>query len=92
MAFIKAGMSRVMNGGPMGSGPQNTHSLWMYASDDAVSAIAANGYFDPHADYLNQGDIVLVTGKYSTAPEAGLLTVRSINDGAVTMSGGKIGS
>ena len=50
-AFAAANMNRIQAG---------TVTLWLYKSaTDAIAAIAASGYFDNHASFLRQGDVII---------------------------------
>jgi len=53
-----------------------TNTLWLYRSDaDNLAAIVTSGYFNPHAELLNNGDVIIVSD--NNAPTIDMLAVTS---------------
>lgn len=74
MAFLLKNMSVI--------GYANGFTLWHYRTPDVASDLIAAGYFDPAAEMLHVGDIVLTNaGADSPAPETGLLAVAAVANG-----------
>lgn len=62
----------------------NGFTLWHYASADADTDAA--GYFDPAADLLRAGDMILATTS-GTPPRGSILLVTAATAGGVTVGG-----
>ena len=58
-------------------------TLWHYKAEDVLANIASTGFFDPAADMLAAGDMMMVSAPdggrlLCLAPEGGGLTVTSL--------------
>ena len=75
MAFDSNGLINFNSGGALGAGGTLTSvkSLWHYATNDADTAVEANGYFDSTGMAL--GDLVLASLDLDGTPEVKLYVV-----------------
>lgn len=70
-----------------------TAQLFIYSSTEAMSAIDDSGYFNPVADQLRKGDLILVSSATGGTPVFGALIVTSATAAAtVTTAVFPIGS
>jgi hypothetical protein len=70
-AFTAASMNRIQGG---------TVTLWLYASADAIATVVGSGYFNTYTNYLNKGDVIIVSS--STGPTIDVITVSSADQAA----------
>lgn len=70
----------------------NGFTLWHYRSVDPVDALRTKGYFDPAADLLRIGDVVIATAESgaglflvnaSSGTEATIFPIVAASDGRV---------
>jgi hypothetical protein len=59
-----------------------TVTLWLYKSiTDTVATMIASGYFDPVAELVRQGDVIIVVD--TNVPTIDVLTVTSVDGAAI---------
>ena len=61
----------------------NGFTLWHYSTPDTANTVDTTGYFNPAADMIRVGDIVLANTETGGAAKAGLLLVSSNAGGVV---------
>lgn len=61
MAFDANGLLSFGTGGHL-SGQDRRAKLWHYVTNDAISVVATNGYFDVADDNFQTGDVIIVVG------------------------------
>ncbi len=54
-------------------------TLWHYKADDVLDRIALDGFFDPAADLLASGDMMMVS-----APDGGRIMCLTSHDGGLS--------
>lgn len=62
----------------------NGFTLWHYASADTAATVTGAGYFNPAADMINTGDLMILTTDTGTAPATALSRVSGVSGGTVT--------
>lgn len=87
MAFEKAGLMKIMNGGAIGTGAGSVKSIYHYVTNDADSVVETGGYFD--VTDMTLGDIIMAGVDLDGTPECKsyMVSVGSgdINDNDVTV-------
>ena len=87
MTFILQGAKCVLDGGAVGTGPGNVNKLWLYSSNDLLSAIDDSGYFNTLVDHgLTSGDLIFVSGDLDGTPASNLF-IATVTAGVVTVTG-----
>lgn len=64
----------------------NGFTLWHYATTDAAASVDSAGYFNPAADMLRSGDIIIANLETAGSQKAGLFFVRQAAGGAVDVA------
>ncbi|MGE5545580.1 MAG: hypothetical protein ACM33T_01685 [Solirubrobacterales bacterium] len=64
----------------------NGFTLWHYTTADAAATVDTLGYFNPAADMLRAGDIIIANLDTAGAPKAGLFFVSQAAAGAVDVN------
>lgn len=64
----------------------NGFTLWHYTTPDAASAVDTAGYFNPAADMLHVGDMVLANVATATTPQNGVFAIVSVASGVVDLA------
>ncbi|MBR9971230.1 hypothetical protein [Magnetospirillum sulfuroxidans] len=64
----------------------NGFTLWHYATNDTAAAIDTSGYFNPAADMLRSGDIIIANLEIAGTQKAGLFFVRQAAAGTVDVA------
>ena len=64
----------------------NGFTLWHYTTTDAAGTIDTAGYFNPAADMLRAGDIIVANVDTATTPAAGLFLIRQAGSGSVDVA------
>ncbi len=64
----------------------NGFTLWHYATPDTSNTVDTAGYFDPAADMIRVGDIILANTETGGTAKAGLLLVSSNAGGVVDVN------
>lgn len=64
----------------------NGFTLWNYSTEDALSAIKAEGYFNEVAAFVRQGDMILVVANKASDIQTGILAVANIANEVVTVA------
>ncbi len=59
----------------------NGFTLWHYTTQDESNDLAAAGAFDPAADMLRTGDIIIANAGGNDAPTALMLLVTAVDSG-----------
>ena len=86
MAFDRNGLSLLGDRATVGTGKGSTKRTWAYFTNDALSVVATNGYFDALAENgFNHGDIVLVSADLDGTP-AGEIYVATVTEGDVALT------
>ena len=73
-AFDATNMNRIQGG---------TCTLHIYKTVEAIATVAGSGYFNNYSDFLNNGDVIIVSD--TNVPTIDVLTVTSA-DGAATVT------
>jgi hypothetical protein len=86
MAFDRNGLSLMGDRATIGTGKGSTKRTWSYFTNDALTVVEANGYFDALAENgFNHGDIVMVSADLDGTP-AGQLYVAVVTSGDVALT------
>ena len=64
----------------------NGFTLWHYATSDAADVVDAQGYFNPAADMLRAGDIIIANVDTAVTPKAGLFFVSQAANNVVDVN------
>jgi len=64
----------------------NGFTLWHYATKDSAEVVAADGYFNPAADMLRSGDIIIANLETTGVQKAALFFVRQAAAGVVDVA------
>ena len=64
----------------------NGFTLWHYATADTAATVDTSGYFNPAADMLRSGDIIIANLETAGPQKAGLFFVRQAASGAVDVA------
>lgn len=64
----------------------NGFTLWHYATADTAASVDTAGYFNPAADMLRAGDIIVANLETAGTQKAGLFFVRQAAGGAVDVA------
>jgi hypothetical protein len=64
----------------------NGFTLWHYSTPDAAGSVDTAGYFNPAADMLRAGDIIIANTETSGTPKGGLFFVSAAAAGAVDVN------
>lgn len=73
MAFDDAGLIVMVNGGAIGTGEGSRKKIYHYATNDADTAVEADGYFD--TTDMNLGDLVIAALDVDGTPEVKIYVV-----------------
>ena len=71
-AFDATNMNRIQVG---------TCTLWVYKTVETIATVAGSGYFDPHAELVKNGDVIIVSDV--TVPTIDMIVVTSADGAAV---------
>lgn len=86
MAFDRKGLGLLGDRGSIGVGPGSVKRTWSYHTNDALSVVATNGYFDVMAQNgFNHGDIIMVSADLDGTP-AGEIYVAAVTEGDVALT------
>ena len=61
----------------------NGFTLWHYASNETMSAISANGYFNNVRTLMNVGDIIIMNAADNTAMKKINVTAQNVTTAAI---------
>ncbi|AVM74735.1 hypothetical protein [Magnetospirillum gryphiswaldense] len=64
----------------------NGFTLWHYATPDAGTVVDTSGYFNPAADMLRAGDMIIANLETAGTQKAGLFFVRQAAAGVVDVA------
>lgn len=64
----------------------NGFTLWHYTTADVSTDVDTTGYFNPAADMLRLGDIIMANTNTAVTPAAGLFVVRQNAAGVVDVT------
>ncbi|CAA7617647.1 hypothetical protein [Magnetospirillum sp. UT-4] len=64
----------------------NGFTLWHYTTADAAATVDGSGYFNPAADMLRAGDIIIANVESGGTPKAGLFFVSTAASGVVDVN------
>lgn len=64
----------------------NGFTLWHYATPDATAVVTAANYFDPSADMMRAGDIVVANVNTAATPAAVFYRVATSSGGVVSIA------
>ena len=64
----------------------NGFTLWHYATADDADTVDTAGYFNPAADMLRAGDIIIANLETAGTQQAGLFFVRQAGSGSVDVA------
>lgn len=64
----------------------NGFTLWNYSTEDNLSVVKGNGYFNEVAPFARQGDMILVVANKGSSIETGIIGVANIANEAVTVA------
>ena len=64
----------------------NGFTLWHYTTPDVPNTVYTAGYFNPAADMIRVGDIILANAETGGAAKAGLFLVSSNSGGVVDVN------
>ena len=73
-AFDATNMNRVQLG---------TITLWVYKTVEAIATVIGSGYFNPHYEHFNNGDVIIVSD--TNVPTIDVITISSAS-GASTVT------
>jgi len=61
MSFDWNNIKRMSHGPSVGVGGSSVKSLWMFSSNDDISAVETTGYFNTAVNEMRVGDIIMAT-------------------------------
>jgi len=64
----------------------NGFTLWHYITEDTDAGVTAPGYFDPAAEMLRVGDVVIANLDADAGADTALLAVRTSGEDGVRVS------
>lgn len=64
----------------------NGFTLWHYTTADPADTVDTASYFDPAADMVRVGDMIMANVNTGAAPAAGMFVIRSNSGGVVNVS------
>lgn len=64
----------------------NGFTLWHYVTADAATSVDGGGYFNPAADMLRAGDIIIANVDTAGSPKAGFFLVSTASGGVVDVN------
>lgn len=64
----------------------NGFTLWHYGTTDTAADVDTAGYFNPAADMLRVGDMIISNVDTAATAQAGIFVVRSNSGGIVNVS------
>lgn len=84
MAFALNSLRKMFSGPGLTTGAL-TNSIFMYVTNDLLSAVDDSGYFNDATNYLAKGDLILVSGDVDGTPATNCYMVNSAT-GAATVT------
>ncbi len=64
----------------------NGFTLWNYSTEDDLTAVKGSGYFNEIAPFARKGDMILANTSVESTLAPAILSVASVEDGAVSVS------
>ncbi len=64
----------------------NGFTLWNYSTEDDLTAVKGSGYFNEIAPFARKGDMILANTSVESTLAPAILSVVSVEDGAVSVS------
>lgn len=61
----------------------NGFTLWNYTTDDSLSAVKKEGYFNEAAPFARKGDMILIAASKASVVEAVIVFVKDVSAAAV---------
>ena len=83
MAFVQNGISRIQTTGSVGVGAGSVRSVSHYVTNDDAATVQAGGYFDPAANQLVVGDVIMASLDLNGATPQLKIYIVTTNTGTV---------
>ena len=64
----------------------NGFTLWNYSTEDDLTAVKGSGYFNEIAPFARKGDMILANTSVESTLAPAILSVASVEDGAVSVA------